>query len=283
MRTVGRRYDRGVTISAAARPAERSQRSLFGRYRHSLWLLTKRDLHVRYATNALGYVWSILDPLLMAGIYYLVFTVIFKRGGVTEDPYIVFLLSGMLPWTWFNGAVSDFTRAYSRDSKLIRSVAIPRTIWINRIVLGKGIEYLFSLPVLAFFVIVSGAHVYWQLALVPLALLIQAVMLVGLGLLIAPLVMFFRDLERVVRLLLRLLFYVSAVLYPANAVPPHTVFRLLSDLNPLVGLFGIYHSAFFPHDLHWDLVLISAIGSLIFLVVGWLVYARTIRSVLKEM
>jgi ABC-2 type transport system permease protein len=143
-----------VTISAAG-PTERTQRSPVGRYRHSLWLLTKRDLHVRYATNALGYLWSILDPLLMAGIYFLVFTVIFQRGGVTEDPYIVFLLSGMLPWTWFNGAVSDFTRAYSRDAKLIRSVAIPRTIWINRIVLSKGIEYLFSLPVLVLFIVVN--------------------------------------------------------------------------------------------------------------------------------
>ena len=273
-----------MTISAAARPTERIQRSPVGRYRHSLWLLTKRDLHVRYATNALGYLWSILDPLLMAGIYYLVFTVIFQRGGVTEDPYIVFLLSGMLPWTWFNGAVSDFTRAYSRDAKLIRSVAIPRTIWINRIVLSKGIEYLFSLPVLAFFVIVTGAHVHWQLALMPLALLIQAVLLVGLGLLIAPLVMFFRDLERGVKLLLRLLFYVSAVLYPATAVPKDfPIFKVFSDINPLVGLFGIYHSAFFPGDLHWDLVLSSAIGSVIFLIIGWLVYSRTIRSVLKEM
>jgi ABC-2 type transport system permease protein len=272
-----------VTISAAPR-TERIQRSSIGRYRHSLWLLTKRDLHVRYATNALGYVWSILDPLLMAGIYYLVFTVIFQRGDATEDPYIVFLLSGLLPWTWFNGAVSDFTRAYSRDAKLIRSVAIPRTIWINRIVLSKGIEYLFSLPVLAFFVIVTGAQVHWQLALMPLALLIQAVLLIGLGLLVAPLVMFFRDLERVVRLLLRLLFYVSAVLYPATAVPQDVpIFRLFSELNPLTGLFGIYHSAFFPNDLHWDLVLTSSIGSLIFLVIGWLVYSRTIRNVLKEM
>src|SRR6185437_15828225 len=97
----GRRYDLRVTTYADARPAERTP---FARYRHSLWLLTKRDLHVRYTTNVLGYVWSILDPLLMAGIYYLVFVVVFKRGGVTEDPYIVFLLSGMLPWTWFNGA-----------------------------------------------------------------------------------------------------------------------------------------------------------------------------------
>jgi ABC-2 type transport system permease protein len=259
------------------------RRSSTGAYWHSLWLLTRRDLRVRYATNVLGYVWSVLDPLLMAGIYFLVFVVIFHRNPLDERPYIVFLLSGMLPWTWFNGSVSDFTKAFRQEAKLIRSTAIPRTIWINRIILSKGIEYLYSLPVLAFFVIVNHAHVHWELALMPLAVLIQTVLLVGLGLMIAPAVMFFKDLERAVKLILRLLFYVSAVLYSAHMVPRHTLVGYLFDLNPLVGLFGIYHAAFFPEDLNWTLVGISGLGALIALVLGWWVYSRTIANVLKEM
>lgn len=270
-----------TTTYADARPAERTP---FARYRHSLWLLTKRDLHVRYTTNVLGYVWSILDPLLMAGIYFLVFVVVFDRGkSAAESPYIVFLLSGLLPWTWFNGAVSDFTKAFSSEAKLIRSTAIPRSIWINRIVLSKGIEFALSLPVLALFVIFSHAHVHWQLVYYPIGVVIQGVLLVGIGLIVAPLVVFFKDLERAVKLLLRLLFYASAVLYPVSEVPKHSLFRLFIDVNPLVGMFGLYRAGFFPDDLHWDLVIIAAIGSLIFLAVGWLVYSRTIRSVLKEM
>ena len=65
------------------------------RYRRALWLLTVRDLKVRYSTSALGYFWSILDPLVMAGIYWFVFTQVFNRG-VGHDPYIVFLLSALL-------------------------------------------------------------------------------------------------------------------------------------------------------------------------------------------
>lgn len=277
-RSAGRRYDRRVTTYADVRPA---QRTPFARYRHSLWLLTKRDLHVRYATNALGYVWSILDPLLMAGIYYFVFVVIFKRGGVGEDPYIVFLLTGLLPWTWFNGAVLDFTRAFSHEAKLIRSTAIPRTIWINRIVLSKGIEFLLSLPVLAVFAVFAGAQLNWTVVYWPLALGIQAVMLIGLGLIIAPVVVFFRDLERAVRLILRLLFYASAIVFQVSAVPE--TFRSLVTLNPLVGLFGLYRAAFFPADLDWRLVLISTVGALVFLGLGIWVFRRTIRTVLKEM
>ena len=109
--------------------------SPFSRYRRSLWLLTTRDLRVRYSTSALGYLWSILDPLVMAGIYWFVFTQVFHRPVGTE-PYIVFLLAALLPWMWFNGAISDSTRAFLKDAKLVRSTMIPRTIWVNRIVLS---------------------------------------------------------------------------------------------------------------------------------------------------
>ena len=78
------------------------------RYLHSLWLLSARDLRVRYATSALGYLWSVLDPLVMSLIYWFVFTQVFGRG-VGDEPYIVFLITALLPWVWFNAAVSDFT------------------------------------------------------------------------------------------------------------------------------------------------------------------------------
>ena len=94
---------------AEIRPA---QRTPFARYRHSLWLLTRRDLRVRYSTSALGYLWSILDPLVMSAIYWFVFTQIFQRT-VGHEPYIVFLITALLPWVWFNTSVSDFTRRFT--------------------------------------------------------------------------------------------------------------------------------------------------------------------------
>lgn len=267
-----------MTSYAEVRP---DRRTPFARYRHSLWLLTKRDLRVRYATSALGYVWSILDPLLMAGIYFFVFTVVFHRGGVGESPYIVFLLSAMLPWVWFNGSVGDSTRGYLREAKLIRSTTIPRTIWVNRIVLSKGIEYLASLPVLAVFVIVFHPPVSVDLLwFYPMAIILQAALTVGLGLIVAPLVVFFRDLERAVRLVLRLLFYASPIIYSATDVPH--VLRRVAALNPLTGIFSLYRAPFFPGELHWSSVAIGAAVTVVILVVGVWVFSRTERAVLKE-
>lgn len=265
-----------VSATAPARPAW----SPFERYRHSLWLLTVRDLRVRYSTSALGYVWSILDPLVMAGIYWFVFTQVFDRT-VGEQPYIVFLLVALLPWMWFNGAVSDSTRAFLREAKLVRSTKIPRTIWVNRLVLSKGIEFLASLPVLAVFAILSdGAELHWQAVFFPLAVLLQGILVTGIGLIVAPLVVFFRDLERATKLALRFLFYASPIIYGVTDLPENLHFW--ASFNPLAGIFSLYRAAFFPDQLDWMTVGIGAGMSVLFLVLGLLVFKRTERAVLKE-
>lgn len=252
----------------------------FRRYRRSLWLLTLRDLRVRYSTSVLGYFWSILDPLVMAAIYWFVFTQIFDRS-VGEQPYIVFLLTALLPWMWFNGAISDCTRAFIREARLIRSTRISRTVWVNRLVLSKGIEFLASLPVLAVFAIFAGASVNWLLVLFPLGILIQAVLMVGIGLIVAPLVVFFRDLERAVKLILRFAFYASPIIY---GLPDLRELGLeqIGAFNPLAGIFSAYRSGFFPDQLDWFAIGMSAVLSLLILAFGILVYRRTERSVLKE-
>ena len=264
-----------MTAALATRP----HRSLFERYRQALWLLTKRDLRVRYSTSLLGYFWSILDPLVMAAIYWFVFTQVFDRT-VGEQPYIVFLLTALLPWMWFNGAVADSTRAFLREAKLIRSTKIPRTIWVNRLVLSKGIEFVASLPVIAAFAIATGAQLHWEAFWVLLGIALQAVLLVGIGLIVAPLVVFFRDLERAVKLMLRFLFYASPIIYGLSDLPDGLHFW--AAFNPLAGIFSLYRAAFFPEQLDWYAIGVGSAVSLAFLAIGLVVFSRVERAVLKE-
>jgi ABC-2 type transport system permease protein len=268
--------------------APRRERSASQRYRHSLWLLTKRDLQVRYTTSALGYVWSILDPLLMSAIYYFVFVILFNRGTLTEDPYIVFLMTALLPWTWFNGSMNDMAKAFIREAKLIRSTSIPRSIWIMRITLSKGIEFLLSLPVLIVFAIITQftstpAHLRFDAVYSLLAIVLEAVLIVGLGLIIAPIVVFFRDLERAIKLVLRLLFYATPIVYSIQKFDNHNAIKHILDFNPLTGIMSIYRSSFFAGSLDWTAVIISAVESVIILGVGILLFRRNVRAVLKEL
>lgn len=269
--------------------APRRERTGSQRYRHSLWLLTKRDLQVRYTTSALGYVWSILDPLLMSAIYYFVFVIVFHRGTQIEAPYIVFLMTALLPWTWFNGAMNDMARAFIRDAKLIRSTSIPRSIWIMRITLSKGIEFLLSLPVLVLFVVITQftstpAHLRIEALYSVLAVVLEALLIIGLGLIIAPVVVFFRDLERAIKLVLRLLFYATPIVYGIGTfTKDNLIFKQILDFNPLTGIMSIYRSSFFAGELDWTAVLIATIETLIVLGLGVLLFRRNMRAVLKEL
>ncbi|MTE22737.1 ABC transporter permease [Microbacterium sp. ZXX196] len=269
-----------MTPAGRERPAGVGAPGTLRRYLHSLWLLSARDLRVRYATSWLGYVWSVLDPLVMSGIYWFVFTVIFHRS-VGAEPYIVFLISALLPWVWFNQSVTDFTRAFNRDAKLVRSTAIPRSIWVGRIVVSKGVEFLFSLPVLVLFAVCAGASVGWGALWFPVAVVVQLVFLTGLGLLVAPLCVLFSDLERTTRLILRALFYATPIIYGMHDLPG--VFRELGAFNPLAGIMTMYRAAFFPDQ--WDAfaVWVSVGMSIALLAVGTLVFRRLEPAVLKEL
>lgn len=272
-----------TTVSAprAAQPAKRS--TYWSRYRQALWLLTTRDLKVRYTTSALGYLWSIIDPLLMGLIYFVVFTYVFTGRGNTvgEQPYILFLLSAVLPWTWFNGNLSDATRAFRQEGKLIRSVRIPRSIWILRQIASKGIEFLISLSIIVFFALINWtAPTAWTLIYLPLAIALQVLLTVGCNLIIAPLAVFYRDLERVVKLGLRVLFYGAPVLYHLNIGNP--VLHFVYGLNPLAGIFDLYRGCFFPQIVDWVYVVEGTIVSVVLLTVGTVVFRRSVPRVLKE-
>lgn len=252
------------------------------RKRAVLWLLVRRDLKVRYADSALGYVWSVLDPLLMGLILWFVFTQIFNRS-VGEDPYIVFLMAAMLPFNWFTGAVGDATKAL-KGEKLVRTTALPREIWVFRLVLAKGAEFLFSLPVLIIFLIAYAKPINLNILYLPLAMLMQFVLITGIGLMVAPIVVLVRDVDRIVKITLRFLFYATPVLYGVTDVYerlPESV-RVLYLFNPMTGIVSLYRSAYFPSQFHWQAVAISAGVSVITLVLGWWVFAKLERSVLKE-
>jgi len=143
----------------------------------------------------------------------------------------------------------------------------------------KAMGFTF-LPVIAVFAIATGATLHWEALWILLAIAIQTVLLVGVGLIVAPLVVFFRDLERAVKLTLRFLFYASPIIYSLADLPPGLHFW--AAFNPLAGIFSLYRAAFFPNQLDWYAVGVGAAISLALLGIGLFVFSRVEHAVLKE-
>src|SRR3954453_811619 len=243
-------------------------------HRRILWLLVRRDLKVRYASSALGYVWTVLDPFMMILIYWFVFSLIFHGRDVGEEPYILYLAFGQLAWQWFNGSVNDTTRALTSETRLVRSTRLPREIWVLKVVLSKGLEYLFSLPVIAIFMLLTRPPPTWQTVYFPIGLALQAVLLTGLGLLVASVTVLVRDLARVVRMGLRMPFYAKPILYSVRSIDSELV-RQLYALNPLTGILDLYRVSVFPREMaNWWNIGLAAVISVLVLALGARVFSH---------
>lgn len=246
--------------------------------------LVRRDLRVRYARSFLGYMWTIIDPLAMALIYFLVFAVIFKRPDAGHAPYFLFLLIGLLVWQWFNASVNETSRALLAEAKLVRSTNLPRELWVVRVVVAKGIEFLLSLPVLLLFVVIymirGETRLSFGLLLFPVAIAIQFVLQVGIGLLLAPATVLADDTVRVVRIVLRMLFYGTPIIYTLDIAPQ--ILQRILWFNPLSGILEFYRAGFFGNQLHWQPIVACLAVTLGLLVWGITAFARMERAVLKE-
>ena len=252
--------------------------------RSVLGILVRRDLRVRYARSAIGYAWTILDPLAMALIYFVIFTQIFSRADPGHEPYFLFLLSGLLAWQWFNASVNEAARALLAEAKLVRSTNLPRELWVIRVVIAKGIEYVFSLPILViflgFYIATGQTSLDWKVVLFPLAIVVQFVLCLGIGLSLAPLTVMADDSIRVVRIVLRMMFYSTPIIYSIDNAP-EWLQRILW-FNPMSGVLEIQRAGFFGQPIHLPTVLIGLGVTVVLFVTGVVVFGRMESAVLKE-
>ncbi len=246
--------------------------------REVLQMLVGRGLRNKYASSVLGYAWSLLEPALLIATYFLLVK-IFHRS---TPQYPLFITSTVLPWQWFAQTVNSSTSTLRANSRLITSISLPREIYPLADVSVRTIEFLLSLPLVA--LVAWGYHVKpsGYLAAWPIAFVCELALCTGLGLLISSLATLLRDIERGIGMVVRMLFYLSPVLYPLRRLSPTG--RRLESFNPMTGIVEINRAVWFPrYWTTWRPVATSTIGATAVLVVGFLVFARVERAVLKEL
>ena len=252
--------------------------------RQVLRTLVERDLRVRYAGSWLGWVWTVLDPLLMALVYLVVFTLIFTARRSGNQPYFLHLITGLFLWQWFAQNMSETSRALLAESRLVRSANLPRELWVVRVVTAKGVEFILTLPIIVaftiYYVATGQTHLHWTLIFLPVAIALTFLLSVGLGMILAPITVMVTDMARVVRIALRLGFYATPVLYSADMAPP--VLRTLLALNPMTGILELFRAGFFRGELNRLSVASSLILTVVFLLVGAVIFRRLEPAVLKE-
>lgn len=223
-----------------------------------LYLLTLRDLKLRYQDTVFGLLWSLMKPLALGAVLYVALSV-FVRLDV-ED-YQLVLLSALFPWVWFQSSALLATSSFAGNGALLKKVPFPRFVLPFSTILNSGFHFLLSIPVLIGVLLLSGHHpnATWIIG-VPMLALVQATLLMGLMLLVASVDVYFRDLEHLVEVFLSLLFYVTPIFYPLSIVPEE--WQPLLKLNPLTSLIEAWRDLFMSNELPgidlWPALLFTA-------------------------
>ena len=246
--------------------------------RDVLRMLTERGLRQKYAGSVLGYAWSLLEPALLIGTYFLLLKIFHK----SYPMYPLFISSTILPWQWFASTVNSSTSTLRQNSRLITSIALPREIYPLADVAVKTVEFVLSLPILLIVAWIYGVKPSPFVFALPLVLLLELMICTGMALLISSLNTVLRDVQRGIGIFIRMLFYLVPALYPLQRLTGSA--RRWDSYNPMVGILEVNRAVWLPgYWTTWRPVYFSVIGAFVILIVGFSVFSRVERLVLKEL
>jgi ABC-type polysaccharide/polyol phosphate export permease len=232
--------------------------------------LTRRDFLLSYRGSALGIAWSLLLPLAQLLILVFVFENVVP---LHLEAYPAFVFSALLPWTWFSSSLTASSALFVANRDLLRRPGFTPAMLVVVTALSNLILFVVALPVLI--AILAWYRRVWMgtLVLLPVLVLVQGLLIVGIGLAVASLNVLYRDVQYVVGVALTLLFYLTGVFYEPSVAPAG--YRIVFLLNPMASLVQGYRAIFFTGVApDWRRVELAAVASVVVAAAGWAIYRR---------
>ena len=245
-------------------------------YRDLLYYLSLREVKLRYKQTSLGVVWVILQPLVPAIIFAILFGN-FARLPSNGQPYLLMVFTGLIPWTLFSAAVGRGGGSLVANANLLSKIYFPRLIIPLASISSVLIDTLVSLVVLAGLMAAFGIAIGVKLLAAPLFLTCALVMGIGVTLVVASLNVYYRDIGFAVPFALQLWNYLTPVIYSSELIPSHL--RALYSLNPTVGLVEGFRWSVLGGEPITSIMLISMIvGVAASVVAGMTVFKKIERG-----
>ena len=206
--------------------------------------LTERHVASRYRGSVLGFLWSLINPLMLMGIYTLVFKYYIKFDSIPY--YSVFMLTGLLPWIWITSSISEGATSITSSGHLVTKAMFPAQVLPLVVVLGSLVHFLLSILVLIVFSLCLGKAFTLSSIFLPIIVFFQFIFLYGISLVVSALNVRFRDIQHIIPNIFSLLFFLCPIVYTVNSVPER--FRWTLTVNPFAFFIGIYHKVIFDGE-----------------------------------
>jgi ABC-2 type transport system permease protein len=208
------------------------------RYRDLIFALVSRELKVRYRRSAIGFVWTMLQPLLMMLVLQVVFSSIF-RFELDFGNYPVYVLAGLLFWNFFSQSIVASMNSLRGNAMLLRKLPIPKEVFPLATVIGGVINLCFALVPLLLILLVTRHPLSPALFFLPVSILLAALFTLGAGLLLSPLAVFFSDVVELIGVVLSILMYMTPIIYPIKILEG-TPYLPLVRFNPVRSILEVF-------------------------------------------
>jgi len=250
---------------------------------HWAWLyilrvITLHEFRARYRAQALGMVWSLLNPIVMMGILSLVFTRVFRSS---TPNFPIFMLIGLILWNFVSTSCNSATGVFVSYAEMVKRTVFPRQILPLAIMLSYAINFMIEASVLFLFIPIfpDAFRLSPALLLIPIVLAFLVLLLAGAALIVSVLNVVYRDVAYLVNTGLLILYWLTPVIYPVDVVPEP--YRAVLKCNPLAGIFnalrGIIMRGTAPSLLMWASIVIP---TLVLFGISWLIFRHYERMVL---
>lgn len=244
-------------------------------YRDLFYILTMRDIKVRYKQTFLGVAWAIVQPLFTM----LIFSLLFGRlANMPSDnvPYPLFAFAGLLPWTFFSNAVTNSGNSLVGSSNLITKVYFPRMVIPFAAVAAGLLDLVVAFGLMILLMIYYGVGFSVNLLMLPFLTILTTLLAVGVGMFLSALNVKYRDIRYALPFFIQLGMFATPIIYPLSVIPEK--WRWLMMLNPLAGLIDGFRSALFGKPFDWTSIGVSVLLTAVILVFSAYVFRKMERS-----
>lgn len=253
-------------------------------YRELLKSNIKKEIRGKYKGSFLGVLWSFVSPLLMVLVYSFIFPLLMS----VPEKYVVYLVTGILPWTFFVGCVSSGTITAIINANLIKKVYFPREILPISVVLSGAINFAISCIVIFIFLFTSGIGVSAYILYFPIILLIQIMFTLGVVFILSSVNVYIRDVEYIMNFIILLLMYLTPILWEFDMIttraPQYADYVKYLFINPMSGIIDSYHQIFYYQSSPNMVVLgYTFVISFVLMVVGYLTYRKLEKGFAEEL
>jgi ABC-type polysaccharide/polyol phosphate export permease len=205
--------------------------------RSVLYQLVAQQLTLRYRRTVLGYLWTLINPLLMMSVIAIVFSSLFKTD---LRSFAVFLFAGMVPWIFFNSVVAQSCSAYINNEGLIKKIYLPKMIFPVSIALSNLIDSVLSFIALFLIILILGGRFSMSILFLPISFLLLFCFCLGIGLILSIATVFFRDLQHVVLIALQGVFFLTPIFYKNDVLGGKLAWLVaINPVTPFIDLFRL--------------------------------------------